>query len=310
MTEHVKSYYAASANKHTPYPTLTEQLECDVCVIGAGYTGLSSALHLVEKGYKVVVLEAARSALAPAAATAARSSTPTAATSTPSKRTARRIRPGCSAPCCLRGPDHPRADQTLQHPVICRRGRLCRRDREAAARAQGAEGALGEVGQRPAGAARCQGVREVVASDRYVGALLDKSGGHIHPLNLALGRRKPSACRGLIFEQSAVTSITPGQPALVKTAKGAVKARFIVVAGNAYLGNLVPELASKSMPCGTQVIATEVLGESGPVHSCHRTTVWRIATTCSTTTVPPAITGSSMAAAWSMGREIPRISSG
>ncbi|MCR6555744.1 FAD-dependent oxidoreductase, partial [Aeromonas sp. CPF2-S1] len=56
MTEHVNSYYAASANKHAPYPTLTEQLECDVCVIGAGYTGLSSALHLVEKGYKVVVL--------------------------------------------------------------------------------------------------------------------------------------------------------------------------------------------------------------------------------------------------------------
>ena len=59
MTEHVNSYYAASANPHAPYPTLTEQLECDVCVIGAGYTGLSSALHLVEKGYKVVVLEAA-----------------------------------------------------------------------------------------------------------------------------------------------------------------------------------------------------------------------------------------------------------
>ncbi len=35
----------------------------------------------------------------------------------------------------------------------------------------------------------------------------------------------------------------------------------MVVAGNAYLGNLVPELAGKSMPCGTQVIATEVLGE-------------------------------------------------
>lgn len=47
----------------------------------------------------------------------------------------------------------------------------------------------------------------------------------------------------------------------MKTAKGAVKARFVVVAGNAYLGNLVPELAGKSMPCGTQVIATEVLGE-------------------------------------------------
>lgn len=46
MTEHVKSYYAASANQHAPYPMLTEQLECDVCVIGAGYTGLSSTTTL------------------------------------------------------------------------------------------------------------------------------------------------------------------------------------------------------------------------------------------------------------------------
>ena len=34
-----------------------------------------------------------------------------------------------------------------------------------------------------------------------------------------------------------------------------------MVAGNAYLGNLVPELASKSMPCGTQVITTEPLSD-------------------------------------------------
>ncbi|MFL9709034.1 FAD-binding oxidoreductase, partial [Aeromonas veronii] len=55
--------------------------------------------------------------------------------------------------------------------------------------------------------------------------------------------------------------IVPGERVQVKTAQGTVKARFVVVAGNAYLGNLVPELAAKSMPCGTQVVATEVLGE-------------------------------------------------
>lgn len=60
MTEHVKSYYAATANAHQPYPQLNESIECDVCVIGGGYTGLSSALFLVEAGYNVVVLEAAR----------------------------------------------------------------------------------------------------------------------------------------------------------------------------------------------------------------------------------------------------------
>ncbi len=48
MTEHTTSYYAASANNYEPFPTLDESISCDVCVVGGGYTGLSSALHLAE----------------------------------------------------------------------------------------------------------------------------------------------------------------------------------------------------------------------------------------------------------------------
>lgn len=60
MTEHTSSYYAASANQYEPFPTLSESVSCDVCVVGGGYTGLSSALHLSEMGYDVVLLESAR----------------------------------------------------------------------------------------------------------------------------------------------------------------------------------------------------------------------------------------------------------
>ena len=60
MTEHTTSYYAASANAYEPFPTLDESISCDVCVVGGGYTGLSSALHLAEMGYDVVLLEGAR----------------------------------------------------------------------------------------------------------------------------------------------------------------------------------------------------------------------------------------------------------
>ena len=60
MTEHTTSYYAASANSYEPFPTLNESISCDVCVVGGGYTGLSSALHLSEMGYDVVLLEGAR----------------------------------------------------------------------------------------------------------------------------------------------------------------------------------------------------------------------------------------------------------
>jgi len=108
-----------------------------------------------------------------------------------------------------------------------------------------------------------QHIKQVVACDRYVGGMLDKQGGHIHPLNLALGEAATvESLGGAIHENSPAVRIERGNEALVHTPKGMVRAKFVVVAGNAYLGNLIPELAAKSMPCGTQVIATEPLDEA------------------------------------------------
>lgn len=55
-TPYPQSYYAASANTVPARPALQEEVETDVCVIGAGYTGLSSALFLLENGFRVTVL--------------------------------------------------------------------------------------------------------------------------------------------------------------------------------------------------------------------------------------------------------------
>ncbi|VFS56544.1 Gamma-glutamylputrescine oxidoreductase [Raoultella planticola] len=106
-------------------------------------------------------------------------------------------------------------------------------------------------------------IRREVNSDRYTGALLDHSGGHIHPLNLAIGEADAIRLNGgRIYEQSPVTRIQHTSPAVVSTAKGQVTARYVIVAGNAYLGDKVePELAKRSMPCGTQVVTTEPLSE-------------------------------------------------
>src|SRR5690606_28292720 len=107
-----------------------------------------------------------------------------------------------------------------------------------------------------------QAIRGVVDTDRYIGGMLDLSGGHIHPLNLALGEAAAvESLGGVIHEQSAVVRVEQGATPVVHTAHGQVRARFVVVAGNAYLGGLLPPLAAKSMPCGTQVIATEPLSE-------------------------------------------------
>ena len=57
---HPDSYYVASAHPFERQPRLEGRIDADACVIGGGFTGLSAALHLAERGYDVVLLEAAR----------------------------------------------------------------------------------------------------------------------------------------------------------------------------------------------------------------------------------------------------------
>ena len=54
------SYFTATMNPIREFPVLQGETRADVCVIGGGYTGLSSAIHLAERGYSVVLLEAER----------------------------------------------------------------------------------------------------------------------------------------------------------------------------------------------------------------------------------------------------------
>src|SRR5438046_10706245 len=55
---HIQSYYAASAHPVPERPALAGSADCDVCVLGGGIAGCSAALHLAERGYRVVLLEA------------------------------------------------------------------------------------------------------------------------------------------------------------------------------------------------------------------------------------------------------------
>ena len=58
--EHTNSYYAASVNEVTNYPELQGDHSVDICVVGAGFTGVATALTLAERGYSVAVVEANR----------------------------------------------------------------------------------------------------------------------------------------------------------------------------------------------------------------------------------------------------------
>lgn len=264
MKNHVGSYYAASRNQQVEYPALTGSVDTDVCVIGAGYTGLSTALFLLEHGFSVTVLEAARVGFGA------------------SGRNGGQIVNSYSRDIDAIERQVPAEQARLLGDMAFEGARIIR-DRVAR---YGIEcdlkdgGVFAAITPKQLGHLEAQKklweryghtqlelmdqqrIREVVGTDRYIGGMLDMSGGHIHPLNLALGEAAAVArLGGAIHEQSPATRIERGERPVVHTPNGQVRANFVVVAGNAYLGGLVPELAAKSMPCGTQVITTEPLSD-------------------------------------------------
>jgi gamma-glutamylputrescine oxidase len=106
-------------------------------------------------------------------------------------------------------------------------------------------------------------VPSYVGSEAYLGGMADPTGGHVHPLNLALGEAAAlEALGGTIHEGSAVIGVegTAGRPTL-RTSAGIVRPQVLILAGNAYLGYLVPALEDRIMPFSTQILATEPLGE-------------------------------------------------
>ncbi len=91
--------------------------------------------------------------------------------------------------------------------------------------------------------------------------MLNKQGnGHCHPLNLCIGEARAAEQLGVrIFEQSRVTKLVQGIAPQVHTEQGVVKAKHIVLCGNAYLGNLVSGISNRILPSNSSVIATEPL---------------------------------------------------
>ncbi|MBU3056224.1 NAD(P)/FAD-dependent oxidoreductase [Pseudomonas indica] len=263
-TPYPLSYYAASASPAPTRPALEGERDTDICIIGAGYTGLSTALFLLESGFKVCIVEAAKVGFGA------------------SGRNGGQIVNSYSRDIDVIERSVGARQAQLLGQMAFEGGRIIR-ERIAkyniqcdlkdggvfaafTAKQMGhleAQKKLWErYGHNQLELLDTKGIRDVVATDNYVGGMLDLSGGHIHPLNLALGEAAAvESLGGIIYEQSPAVRIERGTNPIVHTPQGRVKAKFVVVAGNAYLGNLIPELAAKSMPCGTQVITTEPLGE-------------------------------------------------
>ncbi|MBD7979061.1 NAD(P)/FAD-dependent oxidoreductase [Serpens gallinarum] len=263
-TAYPDSYYAASANRTPLRPVLEGEAETDVCVVGAGYTGLSTALFLLEHGFKVTVLEAVKVGFGASGRNGGQivnsySRDIDAVENSVSIEKAKLI-----GEMAFEGGRIIR-DRVARYGIQCDLkdgGVFAAFTPKQMNHLQAQQRLWERYGYEHLELLDGDAIRHVVACDNYIGGMLDKQGGHIHPLNLALGEAEAiESLGGVIYEHSPATRIERGANPIVHTPQGRVKAKFLVVAGNAYLGNLLPELAAKSMPCGTQVITTEPLSE-------------------------------------------------
>ncbi|MBL4863535.1 FAD-binding oxidoreductase [Parvibaculum lavamentivorans] len=266
-TTHPQSYYAATMTGTAETNALEGDLACDVCIIGAGYTGLSAALHLAQRGYDVVVLEAARIGWGASGRNGGQLGT------THRKDQAeleKLMGIGPAGDMWALAQESVATVKSLikEYAIECDLT-------PGVLHAAWKKGDMSWLREEPEHMASTYGydklriierdeIRTMVASDRYWGGVLDENGAHLHPLNYALGIARAAKSHGArIFEQSRVLDVTRDTPAKISTAKGTVTAKQVVLACNGYLGNLDRRVSDYIMPINNFIIATEPLGEAG-----------------------------------------------
>jgi len=262
---HTRSYYAASTNRKTDYPSLQGEQRCDVAVVGAGYTGLSSALHLAERGYDVAVVEAHTVGWG----ASGRNGGQLIDGFVDSDKIENRVDAAAARIAYEMGLEcrDVMLDIIERHSINCdlKFGYL-----DLALKSRDMDYFESEIERKqklnyphemlllPK-----ERLHEVIGTERYIGGLVNRGNGHLHPLNLCLGEAHAIGNRGgRIFEQSPVTRIHHGDEPKVETVDGVLHARKVVLAGNAYLGRVEPKLYGAVIPAGSYIIATEPLGET------------------------------------------------
>ncbi|WP_165672800.1 NAD(P)/FAD-dependent oxidoreductase [Metapseudomonas otitidis] len=263
-TPYPQSYYAASANPVPARPELEGETQTDVCIIGAGYTGLSTALFLLENGFKVTIVEAAKVGFGASGRNGGQIVNSYSRDIDVIERTVGPKQAQLLGQMAFEGGRIIR-ERIAKYDIKCDLkdgGVFAAFTAKQMGHLESQKKLWERYGHTQLELLDAKRIREVVTSENYIGGMLDMSGGHIHPLNLALGEAAAvESLGGVIHEQSPAIRVERGDNPVVYTPKGSVKAKFVVVAGNAYLGNLLPELMAKSMPCGTQVITTEPLSD-------------------------------------------------
>lgn len=265
LGEYPPSLYAATRDALPPFAALAGAARADVCVIGAGYTGLSAALHLAEAGRRVIVLEAHRVGFGASGRNGGQ-------LGSGQRLEVDELEKLAGRDAAHRLWDLAEEAKTLTRDLAARAGvpiangiahafrqpaefDHARRIIDKLARDYG-YGALQPL-ERDA-------FRALLPSEAYVAGELDMGAGHLQPLNLALGMARLAAGAGAtLHELSEVTGIRHGTAlgqTVVATAQGQVTCDHLILATNGYLGALEPKVAARVMPINNFIVATEPLG--------------------------------------------------
>ena len=261
--EHAASYYAATMNEATAYPMLTERLSCDVVVIGGGFSGVNTAVELSERGLEVVLLEANRIGWGASGRNGGQIIGGIGHTPERFKKSIGESGISAIYQMGVEARDIIK-DRVATYGIDCdlKWGycdvALKPKHMKQFAEWRDWEKAIGNP--HPYTLLDAQELKSVVNSARYLGGLYNTANGHIHPLNLCIGEAEAASHLGAkIFEQSRVIKLVQGDQPIVQTEHGCVQAKQVVLAGNAYMGNLIPKLSARVLPSASSVIATEPL---------------------------------------------------
>jgi gamma-glutamylputrescine oxidase len=260
------SYYEATVRRERERAPLKGDQRFDVCIIGGGYTGLSTALHLRARGLRVAVLERERVGVGASGRNGGQ------------VITGQRVDQDALEQ--KYGEERARALWTLaqdakslvrsliaDHAIACDLvpGHIAAAAKRSHIRplAAYAEHLASRYGYASGRFVSQDEMPTLVASGRYFGGYYDTDAFHIHPLAYVLGlARAAEAAGATIYETSRVIGIDRGKRLRIATGGGSVDCEHAVIACNGYLGNLVPEIAGYILPLANYIVATEPLDEA------------------------------------------------
>jgi glycine/D-amino acid oxidase-like deaminating enzyme len=258
-----KTLWHATAPPLAPFPRLSGPAETDLLVVGGGFAGLSTALHAAEAGQSVTLVEAHRIAWG-ATGRNAGFIVPNFAKVDPDQVQSQLGATGERLVAMAATSADLVFDLVRRHGIDCdaRQTGWIQPSHSAGAlqKAQARVRQWAAVG-RPVEFLDRTAIAQLTGVDRWQGGWIDRSGGTINPVGFARGLAVAARNAGAdIYEDTAVTGLAPdGKGWMAHTSAGTIRARRVVLATNAYVRDLWPDLARSFFPLRVFQIATEPL---------------------------------------------------